>query len=167
MIAVTAFALLQVASLPPAPNNLFCAGDYADDLGALASSARALDRAPASQFSYCVRNTAMYECISYGADGDVRRVRRRAVLHGTAFAYEQRGAATLLLTNDPGASWPAVTDEDHAVDGVPAGCKKVSETLRIVDNDEDAYDLDDIPLSRVVTDPQRDVSVLRAHTKLQ
>src|SRR5262249_5195599 len=57
--------------------------------------------------------------------------------------------------------------EDHPVDGVPAGCKKVSETLRIVDNDQDAYDQDDIPLARLVTDPQRDVAVLRAHAKLE
>ena len=161
MLAITAFALLQ------APENLYCSSDYADDLGALSTSARAVDRASDAQFSYCVRNVAVYECLSYGPDGNVRKLRRRAVLHGTAFAYQQQGADTLLLTNDHVAAWPAVTDDDHSVDGVPAGCKKVSENLRIVDNDEDAYDLDDIPLTRLVTDPQRDVAILRAHSKLQ
>ncbi|HEY4392938.1 MAG TPA: serine protease, partial [Polyangia bacterium] len=131
------------------------------------AEARAFDRHPEAVFSYCVRNSAVYECLSYGADGAIRRERKRAILHGTAFAYKRQGADTLLLTNDHVASWPAVTDGQHVVDGVPAGCKKVSESLTLVDNEHDAYVLDDIPVSRVVTDPQLDVAVLKAHAELQ
>src|ERR1043165_5597604 len=84
----------------------YCVGGYADDLSALASQYR--DRQP-SGFSYCVRNTAVYECLSYGPDGEIRRRRRRTILHGTAFAYRQQSGDTLLLTNDHVASWPTVT----------------------------------------------------------
>src|SRR5579863_1728202 len=145
----------------------FCSGAYADDFGALQSTARDFDRHPEATFSYCTRNSAIYECISYGPDGAVRRERTRAIMHGTAFAYRQQGNDTLLLTNDHVASWPAVTDALHAVDGVPSGCKKISESLTLVDDESDSYARDDVTLSTVVTDPQLDVAVLRAHAPLQ
>jgi S1-C subfamily serine protease len=148
---------------PPAP---LCTGTYADDFNALSSQAREFDRQPQAAFSYCVRNTATYECLSYGADGAVRHERRTAVLHGTAFAYKRQAADTLLLTNDHVAAWPAVTDAQHAVEGVPAGCKKVGETLALVDDEHDSYGRDDIPVSRVVTDPQLDVAVLKTTAEL-
>jgi serine protease Do len=151
--------------LPPQPPPL-CAGSYADDFRALSSQAREFDRQPQSAFSYCVRNTATYECLSYGADGAVRHDRRTAVLHGTAFAYRKQATDTLLLTNDHVAAWPAVTDAQHTVEGVPAGCKKVSETLALVDDEHDSYGRDDIPVTRVVTDPQLDVAVLKSSADL-
>jgi hypothetical protein len=52
------------------------------------------------------------------------------------------------------------------VEGVPAGCRRMSDAIRIVDDESDAFDRDDIPLTRVVSDPQMDVSVLRAKTAL-
>ena len=112
----------------------YCIGDYADDLSQLAPRARELERQP---YSFCVRTTATYECLSYAVDGTVRRSRKKVVAHGTAFAYRQLAGATtqtLLLTNDHVAEWPQVTDEDHAVDGVPLGCKRVSDSLRIVES---------------------------------
>jgi S1-C subfamily serine protease len=148
---------------PPAP---LCSGTYADDFTALSPQAREFDRQPQAAFSYCVRNTATYECLSYGADGAVRHERRTAVLHGTAFAYKRQGSDTLLLTNDHVAAWPAVTDVQHTVEGVPAGCKKISETLALVDDEHDSYGRDDIPVARVVTDPQLDVAVLKTAADL-
>ena len=145
---------------------LFCSGQYADDFSALSAAARDFDHRPEATFSYCTRNAAVYECLSYGSDGAVRRDRRRVVLHGTAFAYRKQGNDTLLLTNDHVAAWPAVTDEQHAVDGVPAGCKRVSETLALVDDEHDSYAGDDIPLSRLVTDPELDVAVVKARGDL-
>lgn len=153
----------QAAPDVPAP---LCTGTYADDFGALSPQAREFDRQPQAAFSYCVRNTATYECLSYGADGAVRHERRTAVLHGTAFAYKRQGSDTLLLTNDHVAAWPSVTDGQHPVDGVPAGCKKVSETLALVDDEHDSYGRDDIPVTRVVTDPQLDVAVLKTAAEL-
>ena len=158
------------ARLPAPPNpNLnqpYCTGDYADDFAALSTKAREFDAKEESQFSYCVRTSAVYECLSYGADGNLRRTRKRAVAHGTAFAYKTDKGDTLLLTNEHVADWPAVTDDDHPVDGVPSGCKRVSDGLKIVDNEADAYERDDIPLQRVVTDPSLDMAVLRAHVPL-
>jgi serine protease Do len=160
---------LAPMSLPPAKPTAqpSCAGAYADDFGALQSAARDFDRHPEATFSYCTRNTAIYECLSYGPDGTVRRERRRTLMHGTAFAYRQQGSDTLLLTNDHVASWPIVTDAQHAVDGIPAGCKKISESLTLVDDERDSYARDDVPLSTVVTDPQLDIAVLKAHASLQ
>jgi S1-C subfamily serine protease len=153
---------------PPNPNRNqpYCTGDYADDFAALSTRAREFDAKDTAQFSYCVRTTATYECISYGADGNLRRTRKRAQAHGTAFAYRQQTGETLLLTNEHVAEWPAVTDDDHPVDGVPSGCKKVSDGLKIVDNEADAYERDDIPLQRVVTDNTLDMAVLKAHAQL-
>jgi serine protease Do len=145
----------------------FCSGAYADDFGALQSDARDFDRHPEATFSYCTRNTAVYECLSYGPDGAIRRERKRAVMHGTAFAYKQQGSDTLLLTNDHVAFWPNVTDPQHVVEDIPSGCKKVSESLTLVDDERDSYARDDVPVSMVVTDPQLDVAVLRARAPLQ
>ncbi|HEY6477336.1 MAG TPA: serine protease, partial [Polyangia bacterium] len=144
-----------------------CTAGYADDFSALSPEAREFDRRPEAVFSYCVRNTAIYECLSYGSDGAIRREKKKAVLHGTAFAYRRQGADTLLLTNDHVAAWPTVTDIQHAVDHIPSGCKKVSESIALVDDEHDSYALDDIPLTRVVTDPLLDVAILKAHTELQ
>lgn len=150
----------------PAGAQGYCAGEYAEDLAALSPKARSLE-ASTSSFSYAVRTSATYECVSYGRDGNLKRSRTTAQAYGTAFGYRRDGGDTLLLTNQHVAEWPAVTDEDHTVDGVAAGCKRVSDTLKIVDNDHDDYPADDIPLTRVVADPTLDVAVLRAHTKLE
>jgi serine protease Do len=147
-------------SSPTAPP--FCPGEYAEDLAALSPRVREFEKKPQDSYTYCVRSTAVYECLSYGADGAVRRARKKATAHGTGFGYRQHGGETLLLTNQHVADWPQVTDEDHRVEGIPSGCKRVSDALRIVDSEGDAFERDDTALSRVVTDPQLDVAVLKA-----
>jgi serine protease Do len=149
----------------PAAGTRVCSGDYADDLSVL--SARARDYELQQQpYTYCIRTTAVYECPSYGPDGALRKARRKVVAHGTGFAYRQQGNETLLVTNEHVAEWPIVTDDEHNVQDVPAGCKRVSDTLKIVDNESDSYERDDISLARVVVDPQLDVAVLRARAPL-
>jgi serine protease Do len=143
----------------------YCGGEYAEDLAALSPHARELEKQTGT-YSYAVRATATYECVSYGSDGNLRRTRTSVLGYGTAFGFRRDGADTLLLTNDHVAGWPVVTDADHPVDSVPAGCKRVSDALAIVDDDHDDYAADDIPLARVVTDPALDVSILRAHATL-
>ncbi|HYX90646.1 MAG TPA: serine protease [Myxococcaceae bacterium] len=181
--AVSIFAPLLLAALlarakpdarpspasPPAPappaGAAYCPGEYADDYAALLPKARELEQQlPA--YTFCIRTVATYECPFYGADGTLRRKKRRVVAHGTGFAYRQQGGETFLLTNQHVAEWPAVTDEDHPVEDVPAGCKRVSDTLMIVDKESDSYDLDDIPLSRVVVDGPLDVAILKARAPL-
>jgi serine protease Do len=165
MIATVLIAA-PAASAAPATPGPFCSGAYADELTSLSNDSRIFDRSPDGVFSYCTRNTATYECLSYGLDGALRRERRKAVLHGTAFAYRKQGADTLLLTNDHVAAWPAVTDAQHGVDGIPAGCKKITESLAIVDDELDSYARDDVPVTRVVTDPQLDVAILKTSAAL-
>ncbi len=144
-----------------APTGPYCSGEYADDLAALSVKAREFDQQQ-RPYTYCVRSTAVYECPSYAPDGSLRRTRRKVSAHGTAFGYRQLAGDTLLVTNDHVAEWPAVTSEEHPVEDVPAGCRRVSDGLRIVENESDAYERDDVPLSRVVTDPTLDVAVVKA-----
>ncbi len=148
-----------------AVSGAYCSGEYADDLLALSAAARTRERAQ-PQYTFCIRTTAVYECPSYGRDAKLRRARKRVVAHGTGFAYRRDGGGTLIATNEHVADWPEVTDEDHPVEGVPQGCRRVSDALKIVDSESDRYAADDIPLSRVVIDPQLDVAVLRAGTGL-
>ena len=155
-------ALLPSAAASPTP---YCAGDYADDFAALSRQAREFEQAQ-PPYTYCIRSTAVYECPSYAADGTLKRARKKVVAHGTGFAYRQVDGETLLVTNEHVADWPAVTDAEHPVDEVPPGCKRVSDALRIVDDESDAYEPDDVPLSRVVVDPQLDIAVLRAKGSL-
>ncbi len=143
----------------------YCSGDYAEDMAALQPRAREFEeRQPA--YTFCIRTSAVYECPFYGADGNLRRIRRRVVAHGTGFAYRQQEGGTLILTNEHVADWPLATDDEHQVDGVPTGCRKVSDALEIVDGESDRYEPDDIPLTRVVADPQLDVAVLKARAAL-
>jgi serine protease Do len=151
------------AAPPPLPSSqttaAYCSGEYADSLLALAPTIR---ESELQHFSYCIRNTVIYECLSYGTDGNVRRARRTSVSHGTGFGFKQTKDSTLLLTNYHVSDYPLVTDDAHQVGTVPAGCKKISESLHIVDNESDSYERDDIALTRVVADPQLDAAVLKA-----
>jgi len=132
-----------------------CSGAYAEDLSALSPKAREAERHMTS-YVYAVRTTATYECVGYSENGDLHRTRSTQVAHGTAFAYRKDGNDTLLLTNEHVAEWPLLQN----------GCKRISEALRIVDDDKDDYAADDIVLTRVVVDPALDVAVLRAHQQL-
>lgn len=143
----------------------YCAGEYADDRAAMSVRAREFDQTQ-PRYTYCIRTSAVYECPYYSQDGTLHRTRKKTLAHGTAFGYRQQNGETLLLTNQHVAEWPAVTDDDHEVDDVPKGCKRVADTLRVVDNEDDEYERDDIPLQRVVADPQLDVAVLKARATL-
>lgn len=149
----------------PATPGPYCAGDYADDLGALQPAARGFEQ-QAAAYAFCIRTSAVYECPYYGIDGTLHVTRKDAVAHGTGFAFRQQDGATLVLTNEHVSGWPAATDANHNVADVPAGCRRVSEALVIVDDDSDGYERDDVPLSRVVADPQLDVAILKARALL-
>ncbi len=142
-----------------------CAGDYAEDLTSLSPQARELE-AHTPAYSYAVRTQATYECVSYGSDAKLKKATVSTTAHGTAFGYKQVAGETLLITNQHVSDWPAVTDADNPVEGVPLGCRRISESLAIVDNDRDDYAADDVPLSKVVVDPTLDIAVLKAKTKL-
>lgn len=139
----------------------WCTGAYADDFSVLSKAAAETNQRPWSQFSDCVRSRAVYECLSYASDGSVRRARQTATAHGTAFGFKKVNGETFLLTNAHLADWPAVSDDEHPVAGVGTGCKRVSEQLHVVDNEKDAFEGDDLLLTRVVSDAQLDIAIVK------
>src|SRR5262249_36600222 len=64
------------------------------------------------------------------------------------------------------AERPEVTDDEHPVDGVPPGSKKVREQLKIVRNEEDDYEPGPLALSKVPSDPASDIAIVKAHKLL-
>src|ERR1700674_4778613 len=141
-----------------------CGGDYADALPP--EKANAILDAKRETFVFAVRNTATYEHVYYGHDGKLRRAYLRSVVHGTGFAYRIVNGETQLVTNEHVASQPDVTDEEHSVEGVPTGSKKVREQLKIVRDENDDYEPGHVPLLRVLSDPQADIAVLKARKQL-
>src|SRR6267378_111918 len=118
------------APQPPSPPPSLCSGDYADALPA-EKAASILD-AVKQPFVFAIPNTATYEHVYYGRDGKLRRAYLRSVVHGTAFAYRIVNGETQLVTNEHVAGQPDVTDDEHAVEGVPTGSKKVREQLQMM-----------------------------------
>jgi S1-C subfamily serine protease len=160
-----AFDLLTRSELS-ATTALMCEGEYADSLQVESARTREIEQGPRSQFSYLVRSTAKYECPFFGPDGKLRRRRVQSSELGTAFAYEASGTDTYLLTNEHVAAWPDVTDTFHRIDGVPEGCKRVEDKLRIVRDERDDFEPGQIALTRVAVDPLLDAAILKASQKL-
>ena len=145
---------------------LMCEGEYADTLQVQSARTRDTEQGSKSQYSYLVRSTAKYECPFFGPDGKLRRRRVQASELGTAFAYEASGNDTYLLTNEHVAAWPDVTDTFHRIDGIPEGCKRVEDRLRIVRDERDDFEPGQIVLTRVAVDPLLDSAILKANQKL-
>ena len=171
-VAVTAIVAPRVQARGGLSGNTsskgaYCSGAYADDFAALSAAAREAEQKPQSQSSGLRHpDQRRVRVPELRGNGNVRRVRRKALAHGTGFGYRQQNGETFILTNHHVAEWPAVTDDEHKVDDVPPGCKRVSDALRIVESERDTYDRDDIPLQRVVTDKSMDMAVLKAHALL-
>ena len=151
------------AAAQPAPPPL-CAGDYADTLPQ--EKAPGILDAVKEPFVFAIRNTATYEHVYYGKDGKLRRAYLRSVVHGSGFAYRLVNGETQLVTNEHVASQPEVTDEEHPVEGVPTGAKKVREQLKIVRDETDDYEPGHIALVKLLSDPQADIAVLKARKQL-
>ena len=157
---------LTTRSRLSAMTTVACDGEYADSLQAQSLRNRDVDQSARSQFSYLVRSTAKYECPFFGPDGKLRRRHVQASELGSAFAYEQSGGDTYLLTNEHVAVWPDVTDTAHHVDGVPEGCRRVEDKLRIVRDERDDFEPGQVALQRVAVDPLLDAAILKANQKL-
>ena len=154
------------AKAAPAAPPPVCDGDYADALPA-DLTARILQRMTGDSFVYLIRNTATYEHVYYGRDSKLRRGYIRSVIHGTAFAYKvTKDGETLLVTNQHVAEQPEVTDDDHTVEGVPSGSRKVREVLKIVHSDGDDYEPGHIPVTKLLADAQDDIGLLKTKAQL-
>src|SRR5437763_4379585 len=141
-----------------------CSGDYADALPP--EKASGILDAVKQPFVFAIRNTATYEHVYYGHDGKLRRAYLRSLVHGTGFAYRIVNGETQLVTNEHVASQPDVTDDEHPVEGVPTGSKKVREQLKIVRDETDDYGPGPIALTKLLSDPQADIAVLKARKQL-
>ncbi len=150
-----------------APAGPFCTGEYGEVLTALRPEVRAFEASPKASYAYLIRATATYEHISYGRDGRIRRQYIRHVRHGTAFAYRAAHGQWLVATNEHVARHPEVTEGDNAVEGVPAGSRKVREVLRIVKSESSDDESEQTPLSIVAVDEALDVAVLASRVPLQ
>lgn len=144
-----------------------CAGEYADFHTALRQEIRAFEASAEANYTYLVRTTAVYEHVYYGKGGKLRRAYLRHQRHGTAFAYRSAGGEWFLATNEHVAVAPEVTGPGSDVDGVPAGSRKVRETLRIVQSEADDDEASQIPLTRVAADAAMDVAVLKTRHALR
>jgi len=145
----------------PAPAATLCDGDYADSVPA-ARASEILDGVK-DQFVFAIRNIATYERVYYGRDGKLRRNYIRSVVHGTGFAYEVKDGETLIVTNEHVANRPDVTDDEHPVEGVPPGSKKVREQLKIVRDEEDDYEPGHVALKLALSDSASDIAIVKAH----
>jgi serine protease Do len=160
-----AFDMLDRSDLS-ATTAVICEGAYADTLQVESARTRELEQGPKSQYSYLLRSSAKYDCPFFGPDGKLRRRHVQASGLGTAFAYETSGTDTYLLTSEHAAVWPDVTDGAHQADGVPEGCRRVEEKLRIVHDEHDDFDPAQIALTRVAVDPSLGVAILKASQRL-
>ncbi len=170
LLIAAALSAAAHAKRPPTPAKVpapapICEGDYSDALTPDVT-ARVQQQVTAAAFVYLVRNTATYEHVYYGHDGKLRRAYLRSVIHGTAFAYKQKDGESYLITNDHVAEQPEVTDDDHLVDGVPPGSKKVREVLKIVHSDSDDYEPGHIAVTRALADQADDIGLLKTHAQL-
>ncbi|HEY6099198.1 MAG TPA: serine protease, partial [Anaeromyxobacter sp.] len=169
-------ALLLAAALLPAgrpsaaekdPARTLCTGRYADTLAAMAAAARAREARPAADYVYCLRATAVYEHLSYGRGGKLRRQYHTKVRHGTGFAYRQRGADWLVATNQHVVAFPEVTGDGADLEGVPPGSRRVREEVRIVSSEAEPDGADQIRLAEVVHDESLDLAVLASRKPLK
>src|SRR5688572_31987468 len=102
-----------------------CHGSYADDLSLASIETRRRDEG--ARYAYALRSRAVYQCPYFDRDGNLRRRRENVSAHGTAFALRREGNFTYLVTNEHAVEWPQVTTPEDRVDGIPLGCKRISE----------------------------------------
>jgi trypsin-like peptidase len=173
----SALSLLAVASalgpagVPSAAERAatgpLCTGRYADTLAAMTAVARARESRPGADYVYCLRASAVYEQVSYGRGGKLRRQYHTKVRHGTGFAYRQRGGEWLLATNHHVISFPEVTGDGADLEGIPPGARKVREEVKIVASEAEPDGPDPARLTEVVEDEALDVAVLASRRPLR
>lgn len=144
-----------------------CTGEYADFLTDLLPANAAFEKGPDSTYSYCLRTTATYEHVYYGRGGKLKRTYLRAEAHGTGFAFKQKDGDYYMATNEHVAEYPDVTDDDHTVDGVPPGSRKVREVVKIVTNESDDYEPGQVPLTKVLADAPLDIAIFKTRHPLK
>jgi len=144
-----------------------CQGEYADFHSSLRQEIRTFEASSDASYSYLIRTSATYEHVYYGKGGKLRRAYLRHSRHGTAFAYRSAGGEWFVATSAHVAEAPEVTGPGNELDGVPAGSRKVRESVRIVQSESDDDESTQVPLTRVAVDPALDVAVLKTRHPLR
>jgi serine protease Do len=144
-----------------------CPSRYADTLSAMSVTARDRESRPGADWIHCLRATAVYERISYGRGGKVVHEYHSKTRHGTGFAFRQRGAEWLVVTNQHVVGFPEVTGDGQELDGVPSGARRVRTEIRIVANEADPDSPGQIVLRPVLVDDPLDVAVLASREPLR
>jgi hypothetical protein len=152
---------LERIALSPGP------GEYADSLEQLAPGPLAFERSGGGGYAYCLRVSATYEQVYFDSSGQLRRGYSRAVQHGTGFAYRHRDGEYFVATSHHVVSLPEVTGPGAAIDGVPAGSRKVREVVHIVRNEDDDRAAGFVELTPVLADPARDLAILKTRRPLE
>lgn len=101
---------------------------------------------------YCLRNTAIYEQVAYNNKGEIYQVKDKTESFGTGYAFKKIDGYTYLLTNYHVAYNPEISGTN---------AKLYTQKLEMVDNMDDTFIKDDIPLEIVALSPEKDIAVLR------
>ncbi|MFT3913859.1 MAG: serine protease [Anaeromyxobacteraceae bacterium] len=160
--ALTLAAVLAPSLVPAAPRaKPRCPGRYATSPAALSEAARDLESRPRAGYVLCLRATAVFESVSYGPGGRLRRQYHVKVRHGTGFAYRAGDGRVLVATNHHVIDFPDVTgDADDVVDGVPGGALRVRAEVRVVGSEADPEDPSQPLLSTVLVAHALDLAIL-------
>ena len=141
-----------------------CVGTYADDLSLASLESRRRDEG--ARYAYALRSRAVFQCPYFDRDGNLRRRRENVVSHGTAFAFRRESNFTYLVTNEHVTEWPQVTTPEDRVEGIPLGCKRISDHMWLVESESDEFDADDIEVQRVLADAELDIALVKTSVRL-
>lgn len=143
-----------------------CTSRYADNLDTLKREVLEFEKSTNSNYSVCIRNITTYEQIFYSEDGKINKRLIKHIIHGTAFPFEKKGDIVYFLTNEHVANQPLVTTENNRLDGVPFGAKKVSESIKIVQNENDTFDKNFVELKITAIAPELDAAILEGKVNI-
>jgi len=144
-----------------------CSGRYADNPEVLKREILEFEKSRKSSYSVCIRNTTTYEQIFYSEDGKINKRFIKYVIHGTAFPFEKKGDIVYFLTNEHVANQPLVTNENNRLEGVPFGAKKVSEVIKIVQNENDTFEKNFVELKITAIAPELDAAILEGKVNIE
>ncbi|MCX7943614.1 MAG: serine protease [Deltaproteobacteria bacterium] len=143
-----------------------CSGRYADSPDFLKREILEFEKSQKSNYAVCIRNTTTYEQIFYSEDGKINKRLIKYVIHGTAFPIERKGDTVYFLTNEHVANQPFVTNESNKLEGVPFGAKKIAESIKIVQNEDDTFEKNFITLKITAIAPELDAAILEGKVNM-
>ena len=115
---------------------------------------------------YCIRNIGIYNAQSLTDAAEDITLTNVEEGHGTGFAFKREDGCTYLMSNAHVVFLPLTMDYDDAYDQDNPRKKLVKQEIKIVDDKNDRFKDDDIPLEIVAMDHEKDISILRTEKEL-